>query len=196
MRLINSRSCSLFFQVKSYEIILKGHRTIIVSIHEFPVSVTCSQLVHTKPQALQLWVVSWHHRTPDPLSWSYKNNFIVLKILWNHYVLYVLKTRGTFSFLHIIYPRQPSRPIYAFPFSLCQSQLLPIFVMFAYWILVHTVILILLFVILIVIFTFSETLLPFHCNRRNLILLLAYYVARNLQVIDINFSSSFLVQGQ
>ena len=128
MRLINSRSCSLFFQVKSYEIILKGHRTIIVSIHEFPVSVTCSQLVHTKPQALQLWVVSWHHRTPDPLSWSYKNNFIVLKILWNHYDLYVLKTRGTFSFLHIIYPRQPSRPIYAFPFSLCQSQLLPIFV--------------------------------------------------------------------
>lgn len=56
--------------------------------------------------------------------------------------------------------------------------------MFTYRILVHTVMLILLLVILVVIFTFSETLLPFHCNRRSLILLLAYYVARNLQVIE------------
>jgi len=67
--------------------------------------------------------------------------------------------------------------------------------MFTYQILVLTTILILLLVTLTVIFTLSENLLPFHCNRKNLILLLVYYVPGNLQVIDINFSASLLVHG-
>ena len=155
------------------------------------ISTPCSP---TKLQTLHFGVGPWHCRTPEPLSWSFKSNFIVLKILWSHYDLCVLKTFGTFSFLHvIIYPRQSSNQS-DFPCSLCWSQLLPSFV-YVYLSNPGAIILILLLVTLIVIFTFSENLLPFHCNRRHLIFLLVYYVPRNLQIIDINFPASLLVHG-